>query len=180
VLVTNGATLTLLDGVYNFDTLLMLNPDTSLHFSSGTIVNLNGSLLARQNVHVLPTTALSSARLPITTRGFIFFDSGNTVSADLLALSVIIMENDNVVTGNMLGVGISVNDRNRINVPLLPSLSALLTTSGTNLSKNTPPLDTLHSMEQYTMGALIHANAATTTRAQIASEFQKVRAVLER
>lgn len=178
ILVTNGATLTLLNGIYNVDTLLYFNPDTSLRFTVGTVMNVNGAFFASARVRVLPIIEGSSARLPITA-GNIMLIQGNTVSADLLASCCVLMVNDNVVQGSMRGGFIDGNFRNRINAPSLPTVSALRVMSPSYPTRTTTPLDTLNWMEENTMSALVHTNMATTTRMKIKGEFQKARAVLK-
>jgi hypothetical protein len=178
ILVTNGATLTLLNGIYNVDTLLYFNPDTSLRFTVGTVMNVNGAFFASARVRVLPVLEGSSARLPITA-GNIMLIQGNTVSADLLASCCVLMVNDNVVQGSMRGGFIDGNFRNRINTPSLPTVSALRVMSPSYPTRTTAPLDTLNWMEDNTMSALVHTNMATTTRMKIREEFQKARAVLK-
>ena len=178
ILVTNGATLTLLNGIYNVDSLLYFNPDTSLRFTVGTVMNVNGAFFASARVRVLPVLEGSSARLPITA-GNIMLIQGNTVSADLLASCCVLMVSDNVVQGSMRAGLIEGTFRNRINAPSLPIVSALRVTSLSYPSRTTLPLDTLDWMEENTMSALVHTNMATTTRTQIKGEFQKARAVLK-
>jgi len=177
--VTNGATITLLDGVYNFDTFILLDSNTSLRFSVGTILNLNGFISAGANIRILPITAGSSARLPITAGGFIAFATGNSVAADLRTRGAVILFSGNTFNGNIQGNDIVAFDRNRINAPPLPSSLSLRGLSLTSPTSTTTPLDTLNWMEENTMSALVHANIATTTRTQIKGEFQKARAVLK-
>jgi hypothetical protein len=179
IFVTNGATLTLLDGVYNFDELFFLNVSTSLRFSSGSIVHVNGEFAVSTNVHILPTVVESSVRLPVIARGQIVFDVENTVSVDSLSLTGVVVQSDNVVTGNMRGGGIIILANNRINVPPPSSLRSLQSTQRTYPTSTTPPLDTLNWMETNIMTALQGHNVATTTRTQTAQGFQRARAVLE-
>lgn len=175
LIVTNGATLTIFDGVYNFSNILFFNPSTSLRFSAGSIVNANNGFLVSENVRILPSTAGSSARLPITTRGFATFIIGNTFAADLIAVSGILLGSNNEAQGNMLSEGIFVLEQNRVNAPLSPSLTAFSATSRTYPTRTTPPLDTLNWMEQQIMSVFQAHNVATTTRTQVAEEFERTR-----
>ncbi|MDO8520924.1 MAG: S8 family serine peptidase [bacterium] len=179
VVVTNGATLTLLDGVYNFDTLLFFNPDTSLFFNPETIVNVNDFFLASANVRILPTAGGSSARLPITARELITFTFGNTISADLLGGGQVILVEENATRGSIRGGILLILDNNRINAPALPPLSALTTTNRTYPTSTTPPLETLQWMEENIMSARLRNNMATSTRLEIGHSFEDAKWTLE-
>lgn len=177
--VTNGATVTLLAGVYNFGTFILLDSNTSLRFSVGTILNLNGFISAAANIRILPITVGSSARLPVTAGGFIAFTTDNSVAVDLRTRGAVILFSGNTFNGNIQGNDIVAFDRNRINAPPFPSPLSLQGLSPTSPASTTTPLDTLNWMEENTMSGLVHANVATTTRAQIRGEFLKARAVLK-
>jgi hypothetical protein len=179
LIVDNGATLTILDGVYNFGELFFLNFGTSLRFRAGSIVNVNGIFNASANVSILPTISDSPARLSLNVGEQIGFGTGNTVSVDSRTRGVLVISNDNVVTGNMHGLDIFAFFNNRINVPPLPQLRSLRSAQSTYPTSTTPPLYTLNWMETNIMTALEENNVATTTRTQITRDFQKARAVLE-
>ncbi|MDO8520896.1 MAG: S8 family serine peptidase [bacterium] len=180
LIVENGATLTLLDGIYNFDELVFFNPDTSLRFGAGTVVNVNEFFFASVNVRILPVIPLSSVRLPLTVREIIAFTLGNTASADFRTNGMIILTEDSVIQGNIhSGNFLLIMDNNRINVPPLPPLLALQATNPAYPMRTTPPLDTLNWMEENIMTALSENNAATATREEIGRAFEEARAVME-